>query len=523
MRILASICALCVLAVDDARPQAVKVERFAYARMQQLRAQLLQDVLVADPATRAAVAERLAAPPSGNPFADVAEALAIARGIEIDDAFRVRAGLLVMALPEVVDPDERSELHVTVHAPRIVPEVGPSVFEVELRDVEGRVVRRATIEEKTEVEDLLRYRATTALDVSDLLDGRYRVSVRTRIGGETASRGDVELGAPVAVLRGFKARADALPIVVDGAPERMENARRVVESIPAALRGRDDHAMLTGAVWQVARAYAGEPWTHGADAVVDLARAEYVLAGLRVGRPARHAIFGIDTTRSPTMTVGFPLSSDDEVQDVGTAVVPVLAAGARDPLPLVVVVPAAPSWDHTATRPLSPRSVGPGWALRQLELGGLSLGGSRFLVAALESPGRFPSAPRAVLDAVGFLKRILPVRDDAVVLVGEREGAYAVSRAAVLEPGLACGIALVAGGALSLPDLEKLGDTRVLVAPAHGHPSSLALAWLAQQGRSNVTALPADGVGWSTALGQHASAIQAFVERTAEVAADERR
>ena len=104
---------------------------------------------------RELVAARFAEPPSGNPFADMAEVLALSRGVEIDDAFRVRAGLLLMALPEVVDPTAITTLQVTVHAPRIVPDVGPCAFEVRLEGA-GEVVRTASIDHRIGLEDLLR-------------------------------------------------------------------------------------------------------------------------------------------------------------------------------------------------------------------------------------------------------------------------------------------------------------------------------------------------------------------------------
>lgn len=490
--------------------QAVKVERFAFARLQELRIELLRATLAADAATQAAVAARTAAVPSGNPFADLAEALALARGIEIDDAFRLRAGLLVMALPEVVDPDVMAAVHVTVHAPRVVPEVGPCVFELELHDGD-EVVRRARIAEPTELEDLLRFRATTPIDVHELPDGEYRLTVRTLVDGESPQEGHaVPLEVPVWVSRGFKARADRLPLAVDATSERVAHARAVADSIPESRRDTSSQAMLTAAVWQVVRSYSGEPRAPGVDPIADLEQAEAVLAALRADRSGVAAALGSGRERA---LLGFPIESADEPFDVGLVSVPVPGEVPEGGLPLVLVVPGAPTWNRDAKRPLSPRTAPPEVALRMLRLGGMATVPADHLVCVMESPGRHASASAAVGTALRFLVDVLPVDRDRVFLVGEREGGYAAGRTALAEPELVAGVALVAGGGFSASELERLGDDRILVAPAHGHPSTPALLWLAARGSERIEALPSAGIAWPIALGQHAREIEAFVSR----------
>jgi pimeloyl-ACP methyl ester carboxylesterase len=502
VRTIAAACG--VLLAGSVPAQALKIERYAFARLHALRGELATALRDGGADLQRRVAALAAEPSSGNPFEDLARALAAARGVEADEAFRLRAGLLTLALPGVVDPDLVGEVHVTMHAPRIVPDLGPCRFDLRIRSAAGEVVREARIEEDTGRDDLLRFRATRALPVGDLADGRYEVEVAVILADGAGPRPtDVDHRAQFWVQRGYKARADALPLLVDGNPERVEHARAVAASLAPSRSDPDSRAILTGAVWEVGATYAAEPRPSGSDPIVDLERAEAVLANLRAGRPALDGLAG-------RMTVGFPLGDGE----VGTLSLEVPGSAGHGPLPLVLIVAGAPAWDRDAARPLSPKSLGPGF-LEDALAGCPDLVAGPFLLALLESPGRFPSATRAVADALAFLRRTLPVREDAVFLVGEREGGYAVARTAMAAPAAVRGLALVAGGGLSRAELEAPERPAVLAVPAAGHPSTAVLDALGGAGVDGVTPLPAARTPWSVALVLRGPEIAAFVRREA--------
>ncbi|MDA0375216.1 MAG: hypothetical protein O2865_15640 [Planctomycetota bacterium] len=496
---------------SDLPGQALKIERHAYRRLLELRAELASRLSGADASRRAAVAAQAAQRSSGQPFDDIARLLALAEGVEADLGYRARTGLLCLALPTVVDPDVFGQVHVTMHAPRIIPDLGAARFDVQIVDAAGEVVREEVIDRDTTVDDLLRYRASRAIDVSDLPDGSYRVRVATSF---AAADGDSGRGvadtAKFSILRGYKRRADALPIVVGVDAGQAENARRILEGIAPGRQDRISQAILTGSVWEVAGPYAGEPQPESLNPIFDLVGAERILANLRADRPALSGLHG-------RMTLGFPLREAD-VQD-GSAVrslsIDLPTTDRQGPLPLFVHVPATPSWDEDGTRPMSPRSLGAAFGAEQILSAWMD--DPAWFGAVLESPGTYPSSAHAVEDAVRFLIEVLPVRERGVVLIGEREGAYAVARAAMALGDVVRGLVQINGSGLSRQDVSSRSDLRVLLVSSSGHPTRPVLSNLAGPERPNVQLLDLEDVPAVAAFPSAAPSIRAFVQETLDV------
>jgi hypothetical protein len=489
------------------RAQALKIERHAFARMLELRAELGASWEAADPARRAQAAELAAERSSGQPFDDIARVLAALRGIDADPSFRARAGLLCLALPGLVDPDVLGEVHVTMHAPRIIPDLGDARFEVQVIDASGDVVREDVIERETGLEDLLRFRASRAIDVGDLPDGSYRVRVRTSFAAGDSSSGALEDTATFSILRGYKQRADALPMVVGLDAERAENARRILEGLAPGRQDPVSQAILTGAVWEVAGPYAGEPHPESVNPVWDLAHAEAVLDNLRRDRPALAGLHG-------RRTIGFPLRAEDVTEGaaVGTLSVDLPMTDVQGPLPLVVFVPATPAWDEDGARPMSPRSLSAAFGAEQAWAAGIE--DPAWLCAVLESPGRYPSSARAVEDAVRFLVDVLPVQQNGVLLIGEREGAYAAARAALALGDLCRGLVQINGSGLSRADVASRPDLAVLLVSAFGHPTRPVLQSLVGAERPNVTLVDLEDVAAVAALRVAGPRVRGFVQDT---------
>jgi pimeloyl-ACP methyl ester carboxylesterase len=382
------------------------------------------------------------------------------------------------------------------------------VFELGLLAPDGETLRRATIAAETALQDLLRFRATTPIDLDGLPDGRYAVRVETVLEGEGPRPSDVAARTDLCILRSFVSRARSLPAVLDGSPDGRARAAELASRIPESRRDPLSHAILTGAIWQVERVYRGEPRVPGGDALRDLERAERIFGNLVADRDPLDGLSG-------RVTIGLPVAGDGAEPQTEVAVVSVDLGPAGSPAgvkPLVLVVGGAPAWTARADRPTSPRTVVPAWTLDQLRRAGFDADG-RFHLAVLESPGRFPSASRVVVEATRHLRQILPVDPERVFWVGEREGAFAVSRAALAEPGAVAGLVLVAGSGLAASDLEALPGVRVLCVPAQGHPSTAALTHLARQGGdpARVHLSEGRGIAWPVALGLRTAAIESFV------------
>lgn len=480
MRAIAAFAAVVALVVGSrAYAQAMRTERHAFAHAMELRAELLEAWLADGRLPAATTIERL------------------------------REALVVMALPEVCDGERFDAVHVTMHAPRLPPIVVEGLaFDVELRDTRGELVGQASIVEPTSVDDLMRFRATCALPFGDAKPGEFRVDVFAR--GEGLER--ARLGSRrVDLAPEFPARADALPMLIDGAQERVAHSEQVIAALPEGRREGLDLAVLRAVVLDVERAYSGEPRLPGASPLRDLARAEAVLAALREDRAA------LDVPRG-RVTIAVPIGEFAGRQGplVDHALVSIDCGGeglaATTKKPLVLVVPGAPSWGGDAPRPDSPQTLHPAWIVDQLARAKFDPAG-RFHVAVLESPGRFRSAPGLVRDALAVLRRILPIEEDLVFAIGEREGAYAVSRSAIEDESSIDALVLLDGGSISRPELEAHRGLHVAFCisadnASRGSLRTLAGA-LAATGRGRL--LDVDGAPSSIAIGAHAKVIEAFL------------
>lgn len=487
--------------------QVLRTERRTYARLEALRNELLAACLVADADVRASVAELLGGDDGGEPYRLLGRAIARARGVVADAAAEFRSSLVLLALPEVVDLGRFDSVHVTLHVPRGVPQLdGARVFDVAVVDAAGEVVRSARIDDDTGDDDLKRFRATTAIPLDGLPDGRYRVRVHASLGGALPRPTDVALEATVHVLRSYAERALRLPIWVDGDAGRAEVVERILAGIPESRRDPRSLAILDGASWGVERSFHGEPGDPTSDAVAELELAERVLANLRADRDALDGVHG-------RVTIGVPAHEGDGGPDrksFAMVSIDLPPADRSTVLPLLVFVPGAPSWDHLARRPMAPEARSPGLLVDQLARAGFD-GAGRFHVAVLESPGRVSSAPTALASVTTHLRAILPVRGERALWIGEREGAFAVARAALDTPSMVAGIVLVAGAPLGRPDLAGLDGVEVLAIAGTGHPSTPALRNLARvAGPGPLRVIDAPDRPWPIAVGLSAPDIEAF-------------
>ncbi|MBK8974467.1 MAG: hypothetical protein IPM29_00930 [Planctomycetes bacterium] len=496
------------LVVADAAAQATRVERHAFARFEALRTELLTGLSTAPADLRARVADVLAEDGWLHPFDRLAGAFAALRGVDADPAFRYRAGVLPLVLPWVADPAVLAEIHTTAHAPRILPDLPDVRFAVALTSTVGELLHGAEIDAHTDLDSVLRFRATTPLPVADLADGRYRVAVATRFGAAGPRPADVAAAMELTVLHGFKARAEALPLAAQ-VRGRAEVVATLLGRIPEERRRAPlEHALLLGACWPVERAFLGEPRLGDEDPVRALATAERIFANLCEGRAALDGVVG-------PVTLGLPgAPGDDGAGELVIARLSVPEPGAA-PRPLCVVMPGTPAWDLRGDRPMSPASSEPAWLAERLARVGFDAGG-RLHVAVLESPGRFANPAVTLRAATRALREILPVGDLPTVWIGEREAAWAASRALVDAPGAVRGLVLVGGVGLSQRDVEALDPpVPVLGVTAVGHPASDVLARLAAgigDPRRFAVTEPA-GVAWSLALPLRAAEVEAFVLR----------
>ncbi|MCC6670626.1 MAG: hypothetical protein IT458_06175 [Planctomycetes bacterium] len=464
----------CGLAAAAPPAQVLKQERRTYARVQELRAQVLAEWHGADAARRAAAAAALLGDMRGDPFLPLAEALAALRGVRADDAFRFRLGVQCFALPEVLDRDAIANLSITMHTPVRI-EIGQSVsFRVRIRDAKGGEVWTGAIERDTGPEDLAYYRATVDVPAAGFADGSYRVEVDACLADQEPRATDPAIGATVHVLRGFKARAEKV--------------------LGAAAEERDDRelkALVQGVAAPVARVYQGEaPWS-ARSPVRDLEVAERVLANVAAGRAPLAGVRG-------RVDLMVPLAGGDALPlDLR------LPAGA-DAVGLVVGVAGVPRYDAVWSRPTAPTATPGGWLADLLEASELAVDPTLAL-ASLESPGRVADAGAALRAAVHTLRRWLAFPAGAVVVLGEREGAAVALTAALDEPGLIRGVGLVGGGSLSSAELARLATVPILAVPTAGAPGRENLLRLARLAESRpagaeVRLLDLDPLPWPLGL-----------------------
>lgn len=459
-------------------------ERRTHARVLELRHQLLCELEGASADLLAGVAADLLSDAEGSAFLPLARALARVRSVKADAAFVFRHGVQVFAMPEIIDGDRYKEAAVTVHLPFRPEPVGRLTFRVVVRDGGGKTVWDSAIEERTSMDDLLRFTCGTKIPIKDLPDGRYAVDVETLIEGVSPRPADPRSSTCFHVQRDLAERVN-----------RLAEGYKALES--SEKSGPHQVAMLVGMLARIQRVIEGEPSSGKSLGGKDLDDALRLLENIEKGLPPLAGLRG-------WVTIGVVVGEDEP------AMVRLrLPVAGEAPRPLVLFVPGSPAYSPTWWRPTSPRSVAPGWLADELDIVGFD-SDARWHLAVMESPGRYQGNARVVRGVIDGLRKMLPVGE--VVLVGEREGALAAVQTVVETTDLAVGVVLIAGGSLGPADADTLaGQVRMLCIPATGYPGNHNLRRLADLLEKGVEMLDAGGRPWPMALGISAREIEGFV------------
>ncbi len=446
----------CLLAAAPAQGPAYR-DRWRDLQLELLREQLLHECQGRDQATLQVVADLVAATDSAAPNRPVVRALAHLRGVDADDAFVLRACLGAFVLPEVVDPaadrEDCRSLHVSVQMPYTMTVPGAIAFELEVFDAAGARLHRSSFGKDAAPEDLRMAYTTVAVPGNEFADGSYRVRLSTRLDDAPPRAHDLVLEHRFHVLRGYETRAAGV------------HADAV---LAAAKLGPRERAGLAGVVGEVDRAFTGEPFAGASDALVDLERAEQVLANVAAGRAPLDGLHG-------AVALGLPTGGETRL-DAIVALPEAEAAAARRPL--VVAIAATPALDVDGRRPMAPEIRAPGWLRRRVGDFGL---GPAVHMAWLQSPGAGLPFARSLPAALDALRDLLPT-DGRLVLVLELEAAVALCYAPEILQRTS-GVVLIGGGVLALPQLRALGDLPMLGVTLTGHRSGRGLEFMAALSR----------------------------------------
>ncbi len=119
------------------------------------------------------------------------------------------------------------------------------------------------------------------------------------------------------------------------------------------------------------------------------------------------------------------------------------------------------------------------------------------------------------------MRELLAVDSKKVFLIGEREGAYAVTRAVLSEQVECRGVVMVHGGGLSVADLRKLGECDLLSIAgtdrvAGRNQSRLAEAVRLAEVGGRVELRGAATRPWPLALGLAAADLEAWIRSRSE-------
>lgn len=498
--VLVPTCWALLLAGSISAQAAMQLERWTYAHLESLRAQLLTACLQAEPEQLRRVAVRLAEGALDANLITTLEALALLLGERADPEFLNRARLLPIVLPRVVDPDLEAKIHCTMYAPRRLEALGEVEFRVTLENDEGEVLASKILDQRTSLEELLRFRPTTEISLEGQQVGRYHLRVATRLENADPRPWDLQMGADFQLLPGFKKRVDRL--------------KERIDSMELAALSLRDRAVIAGASWQLGYTMGGEPAVPYCDPVAALQRMEAILANLQTGKPALFGLHGRQTIALPVVE-----ELDGPIDATQLAEVSLdLPGGSAEAQakPLILYIAGRPAWTPKV-RPTTPKTRRPEWLLDQLLRAGYDQEG-RYHLAVMESAGRFRNASSAIVNVLRELVAILPVVEGQVILAGEREGAWAVGRAAISNEGLCLGLILVTGGAMPRSDVERLNGMPILAVQAQGHPGNRGLSNLQQHAidlgyQQAVTLLPAEGRPWPLALALSVKEIEQFAER----------
>lgn len=496
-----------VAATALASAQSVDLERRAYARFEELRTDLLRLCLTAPAARRSAVAELLADDGIRHPFETMAAARAAVLDVEDDDLLRYRTGTMALALPGVIDQQRFHQVHITAHAPRIVPDLASVRFDVWIEDPSGQRLRELSITEPTGLQDVLRVRATDWLPTGGLLDGPHVVGMEAWIGDQGPRPQDPVVRVPFEILPEFAERAERLPLSRPATPEAGQQAQARLAGIPLDRRTPEALAVLAGATERVERVYAGRPRLPAAGPTQLLGNAETILGNLLGDRDLLAGLSG-------PVTIGLTAAARNGEATVLSAALEVPAEDGRAVhRPLVVFLPGAPTWDARATRPQTPDALAPEWLLERLRIAGFDREGELQAVV-LESPGRIPYSGELLTRLTRDLQRLLSwTAGQPVVWVAEREGCFAAQRGLQAPPQGLRGVVFVAGAGPTATQVEDLEDLRLLAVPAQGHSSTKFLQHVAGAvaDEERYACTEPNGIAWPLAIPLRAGAIESFV------------
>ncbi|MHC4515939.1 MAG: hypothetical protein ACYTGW_11360 [Planctomycetota bacterium] len=488
----------------DLQAQSLKNERRQHAWAQRMQTELLRHCLQLPAKPRAAIAEILARCDGSQPLQTLGAALAAANGVKADSELLFRSGLVLFAMPEVVDPvgmpDDPGIPHIdavsiTVWAPRTMDLTVAARFALRIQDAGGKTVWSGEIRKDTGMSELREFLTHKAVPVNDLRDGLYWVEADTILADKKPRAGDPRLRVPFWVLRGFVKRRLALLAGV-------RQIRKELDPLPWALVSGSDRV--------VHRFFSGEPGADTGACLRELIDAERVLNNLRNDKPPLTGAAGWVTLELPNQEMWHP--------QVALRMMPDKQAGA--PPSLVLFVPGAPAWNPRGRRPRSPESVEPGFLVEMLKTSGFDHQ-RRWQLVVVESPGRVRNTLQTLRNVLAMLPKVVRYDRQKVFLIGDRQGAAAVASLALSQPGSCRGLVLSNGGtgALTLAHIEKLGDTRVLVIPGHGHAASEGLRLhyeiaKAEGMAAHVRLLSERKWPWSIALPLASREIEAFVAGT---------
>lgn len=451
-----------VLATDLLSAQIDVINHRQWSWLMQRRREFQLTVQELPAERRDLVARALTRCQEGVPLLTLGRAIAIARGFEPDAHFLYRAGLQVLAMPEVVSKKDFKHIAVTLYAPHIdltgeLPMPKKYRFVVRVKDGGGRgkEVWRGKIDELEEVRALREFRVTCKVPIADLPDGDYRVFIDTILDDQAPRTQDLELSAAFSVLHDFKKLGGYFRLA--GASDGVVQDLPKLAPLPQAI--------LRGASEFATRAYFGMPGVDPARAVGDLRRAEAILKNVKSDKPALEGLRGyVDialpgdqgelvfvTPRLPSG--GLPAPGSEKWQ-----------AMARRPL--MLFIGRRPTWDLQARRPSHPRYALPAYLAASLDLAKFDAKG-QFQVVVVESPGRIPVRHLATM--LEGLSEVLPFDSKRLVLVGEGQGASSVVDLALDHPTRVAGLVVFGNsGGLATPQLRTLKAVPILAIKLQG-------------------------------------------------------
>ena len=283
----------------------------------------------------------------------------------------------------------------------------------------------------------------------------------------------------------------------------MRRVKPDLDSLPRAL--------LVGSDRVVQGFFSGEPGADPTQYLRQLTHAERVLKNLRHGRSPLDGISG-------WVSVELPNQDMWQVQ-VALRMMPPDKQDLKPP-PLVLFMPGAPAWNPRGRRPRSPESVEPGFLVQMLETSRFDHE-RRWQLVVVESPGRVRNTLRMLRNVLAALPGVVRYDPRKVFLVGDRQGAAGLASLALNDAGCCRGLVLANGGteALTLNNIQKLGDLPVLVIPGHGHAASEGLRLHHKIAKAagkagHIRLLSGRKWPWSQVVGLAAKEIEAFVTRT---------